>query len=245
MVVIKTGFTRIDPVTGFGVGDPSEITFLFYGWGDRRFASDSFAYEYKHGAEDYAFYRKDSPWWNFLNLEMFRNNWNARTSFGGFTDHRYVVYDIEDHRTGKELQERKILKTWGTLVRAIDGNAKVKVIKGNAGYAIKGDEITDYTSMEEPLDSRDDQGRITRQVKKITYETVQGKGIVQTIIYGGINPLGPNVSHDYKLTLVNGEFEDEIRLNVWKEGARHWFRMVPVHYPHCSVVYSFNYWAFV
>ncbi|NQV00222.1 MAG: hypothetical protein HQ538_05775, partial [Parcubacteria group bacterium] len=154
------------------------------------------------------------------------SNWKARTNglrVKEIDKKAVIVYDIEDKRKGKALQRQWVLNPWGSLVMMVNANAKVGVINGFLNYSTKGSETTKYGSLQIPSEATDDEGRVIKRWKNIKYEITPQGQIKETHTLIKTNPLGPNISHEYDLILVNGDFEDEIRTDVkssWLEGLK-------------------------
>ncbi|MCM8774456.1 MAG: hypothetical protein NC820_06970, partial [Candidatus Omnitrophica bacterium] len=132
----------------------------------------------------------------------------------------FIAYSIQDYRKGRELQKKILLTIDGRVIRLINANAKVRVANGILGYAIKGFETVYYDEFERPLYAKDDEERTTQDWRdekgtpRINYNTQSGEE-KHTITKR--NPLGPDITHDNKLTLKKGEFKDERRIGINEE----------------------------
>ncbi|MDO8747508.1 MAG: hypothetical protein Q7J72_00100, partial [Candidatus Omnitrophota bacterium] len=125
-----------------------------------------------------------------------------------------IVYSLNDKRKGRDLQKEMWVTPWGMLECMVNDNAKVRVINGAGGYSKKGKEMVSYDVLENPLKAVDEEGIVTQEWLNIEYELTPEGSIKQAHTIRKPNSLGRNISHDYELTLVNGEFVKERRIGT-------------------------------
>ncbi|MCM8827477.1 MAG: hypothetical protein NC904_08200, partial [Candidatus Omnitrophica bacterium] len=213
---------KIEPAND-DYGNPLWVTFIpEYDAFD--FAKASYTYPYK-GTINPDFYRTKGRYFGLGRLfgktylaNWENSDWLAKYSYLQFTDDG-IVYDIQDIRKGRELQRKIVLTPDGRILRLINANVKIRVARGIFGFAIKGFETVYYDEFERPLYAQDNEGRTTQDWQdnnnqpRIKYDT--SKGCLQeehTITQA--NPLGPDIKHEYKLTLNSGKFKDEKRIDI-------------------------------